>query len=258
MPDVPLEEMGSALVTGASRGIGKVVALGLAARGFRVALNYRVAARSAQDAIEAIRRNGGEAVALQADVSDPDQAAALVTRAERELGPLKILVNNAGVTKDRLLLQMSEPEWDQTWTTDLVGARVAAKTAMSSMQGRGGRIVNVGSVVGVTGNAGQANYAAAKAALLGLTRELALRGAAGGIAVNCVVPGYIVTDATSALTDEQRQAWLRRIPMGRPATAEDVAEIILFLACARTNYLTGQCIAVDGGLLALAGAGMAS
>jgi 3-oxoacyl-[acyl-carrier protein] reductase len=137
-----------------------------------------------------------------------------VTRAERELGPLKILVNNAGVTKDRLLLQMSEPEWDQTWTTDLVGARVAAKTAMSSMQGRGGRIVNVGSVVGVTGNAGQANYAAAKAALLGLTRE--------------------------------------------PATAEDVAEIILFLACARTNYLTGQCIAVDGGLLALAGAGMAS
>jgi 3-oxoacyl-[acyl-carrier protein] reductase len=234
------------------------VALALGQRGYRVGLNYRSSRQDAEKAVEEIAALGGRAVALQADVADAGQASELVRRAEDQLGPLSVLVNNAGVTRDRLLLQMSDEDWDITWNTDLVGARAVARAALASMEGRGGRIVNVGSVVGVTGNPGQANYAAAKSALLGLTRELALRGATCGVTVNCVLPGYILTDATAGFTDQQRESWLRRIPMGRPADAEDVVEAVLFLACGRTGYITGQCITVDGGLLALAGAGLAS
>lgn len=250
-------DAGSALVTGASRGIGKVVALGLAARGYRVALNYRSSAATAEQVARAIRARGGRAVTLKADMSDTTQARELVARAELDIGPLSVLVNNAGITRDRLLLQMSEQDWEATWLTDLAGPRAAGRAAMSTMMQRGGRIINVGSVVGLTGNAGQANYAAAKAALLGLTRELALQGAAHGVLVNCVVPGFIETDATAHLTDGQREAWIHRIPMRRSAEPEDVAEAIFFLASNRAAYITGQCIAVDGGLLAAGGHGLA-
>jgi 3-oxoacyl-[acyl-carrier protein] reductase len=180
-------------------------------------------------------------------------------RAEDELGPLDLLVNNAGITRDRLLVQMTEAEWDDTWMTNLVGARSAARTALGFMRERGsGSIVNLSSVVAAMGNAGQANYAAAKAAIHGLTRDLAVQAAESNVSVNCVVPGYIMTDATAHLSERQREVWLRRIPMGRPATPAEVADTVLFLGADQTGYITGQCLAVDGGMLALAGFGIAS
>jgi 3-oxoacyl-[acyl-carrier protein] reductase len=198
-------------------------------------------------------------LALQADISDPVQAARLVMRAERDLGPLDLLINNAGIYRDRLLVQMTEEDWDDAWMTNLVGARAAARAALGFMRERGsGSIVNVSSVVGAIGNAGQANYAAAKAAIHGLTQELSLQGAASNVSVNCVVPGYVMTDATARLSERQRAAWLRRIPMGRPATLAEVADTIIFLGADQTGYITGQCLAVDGGLLAGAGFGIAS
>jgi 3-oxoacyl-[acyl-carrier protein] reductase len=169
------------------------------------------------------------------------------------------LVNNAGITRDRLLVQMTQEDWDSAWMTNLVGARAAARTALGLMSERGsGSIVNVSSVVAAIGNAGQANYAAAKAAIHGLTRDLAVRAAAWNVSVNCVVPGYIMTDATAQLSERQREAWLRRIPMGRPATPAEVADTVIFLGADQTGYITGQCLAVDGGLLAAAGFGLAS
>jgi 3-oxoacyl-[acyl-carrier protein] reductase len=249
---------GGALVTGASRGIGKVVALRLAALGLPVAINYRASKVEAEALVQTIRLDGGEAIALQADMADRAQAEQVVLQSHEHFGSLSVLVNNAGITRDRLLLQMSEDDWDATWKTDLVGARVAARTALKCMNDLGGRIINISSVVGVTGNAGQANYAAAKAAVCALTRELAVQGASRGVTVNCVIPGYITTDATSHLNKRQRENLLDRIPMRRSAQPEDVAEAIVFLASETTGYITGQCLAVDGGLLAAAGSGMAS
>jgi 3-oxoacyl-[acyl-carrier protein] reductase len=249
----------NALVTGASRGIGKEIALRLASRGFSVVLNYRASAERAEEVLQAVRSRGGDGLLLQADISDPVQAAKLVMRAEHELGPLDLLVNNAGITRDRLLIQMTEEDWADTWMTNFTGARAAARSALGFMRERGsGSIVNVSSVVAAIGNAGQANYAAAKAAIHGLTRDLAVQAAASNISVNCVVPGYIVTDATAQLSERQRDVWLRRIPMRRPATPAEVAETVLFLGADQTGYITGQCLAVDGGLLAAAGFGLAS
>jgi 3-oxoacyl-[acyl-carrier protein] reductase len=250
---------GSALVTGASRGIGREIALRLAAAGWPVAVNYRAARSEAEAVVAEIEANGGRAVALQADVSVPGDAAGLVARSEDALGPLAITVNNAGITRDRLLLQMSEDDWDAIWMTDLAGPRALAHAAVKRMSLRGaGRLVNVASVVGVSGNAGQANYAAAKSALLGLTRELAISCGASGITVNAVVPGYIVTDATAHLNDQQRRQWLTRIPLGRFAEPSEAAEIVVFLCGESAGYVTGQCIAVDGGFLAAQGSGLAS
>jgi len=172
---------------------------------------------------------------------------------------IDVLINNAGITRDRLVLQMSEQDWDDIWHVDLAGARAAAFAALRAMvERKHGRIVNLGSVVGATGNAGQANYAAAKSAILGLTRGLALQAAKHGVTVNCVIPGYIATDATAHLTEEQQSFWLDRIPIGQPGTPEDVAEAVIFLTRPEARYITGQCIAVDGGLLAESGGGLAS
>lgn len=248
-----------ALITGASRGIGRACALELAAHGVRIAVNYRNAVAEAEHVVQDIQSTGGRAVALQGDIADPAVATDLVNRAEAALGPIGILINNAGITRDRLVVQMSVDDWDATWMTNLVGARAVARRAVHFMIPHGsGRIINLSSVVGTTGNAGQANYAAAKSAVTGLTRELAVQAAPHGITVNCVVPGFITTDATAHLTGEQREAWLRRVPMARAATAIEVAELISFLASEEAAYVTGQCIAVDGGLLAAAGHGLAS
>lgn len=250
---------GSALVTGASRGIGKVIALRFGTAGVPVAVNFRSSRDEADSVVREIMQQGGRAVALQADMADPEQADALVARAEEALGPLRILINNAGITRDRLVVQMSETDWAATWMTDLAGPRAAARAAVIRMTGgRGGRIVNIGSVVGATGSYGQANYAAAKSALMGITREMAVQCAPSNITVNCIVPGYIVTDATAHLNQEQQQSWLDRIPMGRYATASEVVDIVLFLASESAAYVTGQCIAVDGGFLARAGSNFAS
>jgi 3-oxoacyl-[acyl-carrier protein] reductase len=259
MPKIPDIRQGSALVTGASRGIGRVIALRLASLGWPVAVNYRAGKAQADEVVAHIRAHGGRAVALQADVAVPTEAAGLVLRAEEALGPLVAAVNNAGITRDRLLLQMSDEDWESTWDTDLAGPRALARAAVRSMAPHGsGRLINVGSVVGVTGNAGQANYASAKSALLGLTRELAISCASSGVTVNCVVPGYIATDATAHLNDQQRHRWLERIPMGRFAQPEEAAEIVVFLCGEGSSYITGQCIAVDGGLLAAQGGGLSS
>ena len=236
-----------------------MIALRLAERGWAVAVNYRAARPEAEEVVAQIAQGGGNAIALQADVSLPEEAAALVHRAEEALGPLAVAVNNAGITRDRLLVQMSEEDWETIWSTDLAGPRVLARLAARSMAAAGGgSLVNIGSVVGVAGNAGQANYAAAKSALLGLTRELAVSCGVQGVTVNCVVPGYIVTDATAHLNAQQRHQWQERIPMRRFADPAEVADLVLFLCGRGGSYITGQCIAIDGGFLAAQGAGLDS
>lgn len=250
---------GVALVTGASRGIGRAIALRLAEQGASVACNFVRSQIEADNLVSQIQERGGQAAAFRADISNPASAARLVEEVESLFGHIAILVNNAGVTRDRLLIQMSEDDWDVTWRTDLAGLRAASYAVLPFMQTRGyGRIINLSSVVGVTGNAGQANYASAKSAVLGFTRALAESTARHGITVNCVIPGYIETDATSHLSEEQRAAWIRKIPMARAAGVDDVAEAVLFFAGPTTSYISGQCLAVDGGLLAAAGGGLAS
>lgn len=259
MKDTLFPLPGAALVTGASRGIGKVVAIRLGAVGIPVAVNFRQGKAEADAVVDEIASKGGRAIAVGADVADPEAAATLVAQVEEALGPVSVVINNAGITRDRLLVQMSEDDWAATWRTDLVGPRIIARAAAVSMCARRqGRIVNVGSVVGVTGNGGQANYATAKSALQGLTRELAIECGPHNVSVNCVVPGYIETDATAHLNGEQRLGWLKRIPMRRFASPDEVADIIVFLAGSGASYVTGQCIAVDGGFLAKSGAFLAS
>lgn len=253
MADFRSPPPGAILITGASRGIGKAIARRLVAMGRGIVVNYRSDAAAAQEVAAWLRAKGVESSALQADVSRPDAARELFARAETLLGPVSIVVNNAGITRDQLLLRMSDEDWHATWNTDLAGPRALAVCAARAMAARrGGRMVNISSVVGATGNAGQANYAAAKAALHGLTRDLAARHAAENVLVNCVVPGYFITDATSHLTEEQRQHWLRRIPINRFAMAEEAADLVAFLVGPGGSYITGQCIGVDGGYLAAA------
>ena len=252
-------ERGTALVTGASRGLGRVIALRLAQSGYRVGVNYRQSEHDAVSLVREIELLGGRAVALRADAASSAESAQLVARAEQQLGPLTVVVANAGITRDRLLVQMSEDDWAATWNTDLAGPRALCRVAIARMRPRrGGRVVTVSSVVGMTGNAGQSNYASAKAALQGLTRELAVAAAPDGITVNCVVPGYFATDATAHLTTSQRAAWLQQIPMGRGGSPEDVAALVEFLTGPQAGYISGQCIAVDGGLLARSGSGFES
>jgi 3-oxoacyl-[acyl-carrier protein] reductase len=248
-----------ALITGASRGIGRATALRLARDGFNIAVNYLRSAGEAAEVARQVEAAGCRAIPLAADMADEEAATRLFDEAEERIGPIEVLVSNAGITRDRLLIQMSEDDWDAIWQTDLAGPRALCQAAISVMSGRqGGRIVTVGSVVGSLGNAGQANYASAKAAVEGMTRELAVKAAPHGITVNCVVPGYITTDAVAHLTEAQVAAWYERIPMRRNGTVEDIAELIAFFAGSQSGYITGQCVAVDGGLLARAGAGLHS
>lgn len=252
-------ESGAALVTGASRGLGRVIVSRLARSGFTVGVNYRQSEAEALEVVEAIISAGGKAAPFQADLSRATEAADLVARAEDTIGALSVLVANAGITRDRLLIQMSEDDWGATWNTDLVGPHTLCLEAVGRMRARGyGRVVTVSSVVGMTGNAGQSNYAAAKSALQGFTRALAVEAGSSGVTVNCVVPGYFATDATAHLSSQQRDAWFERIPMRRGGSPDDVAALVDFLAGPGAGYITGQCIAVDGGLLARLGGGLAS
>lgn len=238
-----------AIVTGASRGIGRATALALGRSGARVMVNYRGQAEAAAEVVTTIEANGGTALAVQADVAQGADVERLVKTTLDAYGRLDIVVNNAGITRDNLLLRMKDDEWDAVMSTNLRGAYLLTKAAMRPMmKARAGRIINITSVVGLTGNAGQANYAAAKAGLIGFTKSVAREMASRGITANAIAPGYIETDITSVLSDEIKSSVLNTIPLGRLGQPDDVASIVVFLASDAAAYLTGQTLAVDGGM----------
>lgn len=232
-----------AVVTGAGRGIGKAIALKLASEGASVAACGRTLANVEVTA----REIAGKAYAV--DVADGKQVAGVCERILKDFGRVDVLVNNAGVTRDNLLLRMSEEEWDAVLDTNLKGAFNFTKTISRAMlKQRSGRIVNITSIIGLTGNAGQSNYAASKAGLIGFTKSVARELASRGITANAVAPGFIETDMTAALGAEIRETLKGRVALGRLGTAEDVANVVLFLASDLAGYVTGQVITVDGGL----------
>ena len=236
-----------AIVTGASRGIGRAVALRLAAAGARVVAGAR--ADHAQPVAREIEAAGGVAVAVPLDVTEAESIAAMTRTALDRFERIDVLVNNAGIVRDRLLLRMKPEEWDAVIATNLTAAFACCRAVLRPMvKQRSGRIVNVGSVVGRTGNPGQANYAASKAGLEGFTRSLALEVAARGITANVVAPGMIETDMTAALDERARQALRGRIPAGRLGTPGDVAGAVCFLASDEASYITGQVVSVNGGM----------
>ncbi len=239
-----------ALVTGASRGIGRAIALDLAARGATVVVNYNASAAAADEVVAAITAAGGKASAVQADVSKFEAAQALVKYAVDTYGRLDILVNNAGTTRDTLLMTMKEDDWDHIMATDLKSVFNCCKAASRGMiRQRAGRIVNITSVVGLAGGAGQTNYAAAKAGVIGFTKSMAKEVGSRGITVNCVAPGFIPTALTNVLTPEQKEMAIKATPLGRFGTPEDVAYAVSFLASDLAAYITDAVLSVDGGLV---------
>ncbi len=238
-----------ALVTGASRGIGREIALTLAGCGAAVAVNYNGSKERADEVAKEIAANGGRAIAIQANVALPQDTEKLFDETMAAFGKVDILVNNAGITKDNLILKMSEEEYDAVLDTNLKGAFLCMKHAAKLMlKQRGGRIINIASISGVVGNAGQANYCAAKAGLIGLTKSLARELGSRGITVNAVAPGFIETDMTQKLPDQVKEGMLAQIPLKRAGSAKDVAQAVAFLASDGASYITGQTLQVNGGM----------
>jgi 3-oxoacyl-[acyl-carrier protein] reductase len=239
-----------ALVTGASRGIGRAIAVALAATGHAVCVNYRSQADAAKQVVDEIEAAGGRAVAAQGDVSSRDDVDALFKFVGEALGPVAVLVNNAGITRDTLLLRLSDDDWDAVLDTNLRSAYMCTKAAVRSMlKARWGRVINISSIVGITGNPGQANYAAAKAGMIGFTRSVAREVANRNITVNAVAPGYITTDITEDLPEDIKARILAAIPAGRFGVPGDVADVVAFLASDASRYITGQVLNVDGGFV---------
>lgn len=239
-----------ALVTGASRGIGRAIALELARQGANVAVNYAGNEAKANEVVETIRSLGREAFAVQADVACAEDVERIVKTVLDQFGRLDILVNNAGITRDNLLMRMKEEEWDAVINTNLKGVFLCTKAATRTMmKQRYGRIINVASVVGVIGNPGQANYVAAKAGVIGLTKTAARELASRNITVNAIAPGFITTDMTEGLSEELKADMLKQIPLARFGEPDDVARAVAFLASDAACYMTGQTLHVDGGMV---------
>ncbi|WP_146549396.1 3-oxoacyl-[acyl-carrier-protein] reductase [Rummeliibacillus suwonensis] len=239
-----------AVVTGASRGIGRAIALHLAELGAKVVVNYSGNQAKAQEVVSEIEANGGAAIAVQANVADPDDVAKLMKQAIETYGSLDILVNNAGITRDNLLMRMKEEDWDAVMNINLKGVFLCTKAvARQMMKQRAGRIINIASIVGVAGNAGQANYVAAKAGVIGLTKTAAKELAARNIYVNAVAPGFIDTEMTEELPEEIKAQMLSQIPLAKLGKPEDVAKVVAFLASDDASYMTGQTLHVDGGMV---------
>jgi len=239
-----------AVVTGASRGIGRAIALELARRGAKVVVNYNASAGPAEEVVSAIKASGGEAMAVKADVSKFDEAQALIKSATEAYGRLDVLVNNAGTTRDMLLAMMKEEDWDTVLATNLKSAFNCCKAALRPMmRQKYGRIVNITSVAGVAGNAGQTNYSASKAGMIGFTKSLAKEVGSRNITVNAVAPGFVETDLTKDLPAELKEAAIKVTPLGRWGTCEDVAYAVAFMASDEAAFITGQTLSIDGGMV---------
>lgn len=239
----------TALVTGGSRGIGKACAVALAKEGADVVLSYVSNEAKAAETVNEITKAGGKASAVRFDVSNVDETKAAVAALLKEKGKVDILVNNAGVTSDGLLMRYSADEWDRVLNTNLRGAFVTSQGLLRTMmKARQGSIIHISSIVGVIGNPGQAAYCAAKAGLIGLTKSMAKELASRNIRVNAVAPGFVETDMTHELTEDQQKAMLATIPLGRVGKPEEIASAVVYLASPMSNYVTGQTIIVDGGL----------
>jgi 3-oxoacyl-[acyl-carrier protein] reductase len=239
-----------ALVTGGGRGIGRATAIKLGAAGAKVAVNYNASESAAQEVVEAITSEGGEAMSVKADVSKNDEVEAMINGLVKEWGRVDILVNNAGITRDNLMMRMSQEEWDAVMDTNLRSAYFCTRAVLRPMlRNRWGRIICLSSVVGLTGNTGQANYAAAKAGLIGFTKSIAREVGARNITANAIAPGFIQTDITAGLPEELKANILKTIPAERYGQPEDVANAVLFLASDLAAYVTGQVLNVDGGMV---------
>ena len=238
------------LITGGSRGIGKAIALQFASQGLRVAVNYISNRDAADEVVKLVEDAGSSAVTIQGDVTKRADVERIFAETSEALGPVEILVNNAGIISDSLLMRMSDDDWDSVIDLDLRSVFLCTREAIRTMlRSRWGRVINIGSVVGLRGNAGQANYAAAKAGMVGFTQSIAKEVASRNITVNCVAPGYVETDIVEDLPKELKQSIMDRVPVGRFGFPEEVAGMVGYLASDSASYVTGQAIAVDGGLV---------
>ena len=238
-----------ALVTGASRGIGREIALGLASEGATVIINYNGSREKAEETVKLIEEKGGKAEIYGCSVADFNAVAEMIQHVITNYGKLDILVNNAGITRDGLMMKMSEEDFDDVIATNLKGSFNCIRHVSRQMiKQRSGRIINISSVVGVAGNAGQVNYAASKAGIIGITKSAARELAARGITVNAIAPGYIDTEMTQVLSESVKEKVLEQIPLNRMGNASDIAEMTAFLASEKASYITGQVICVDGGM----------